>query len=146
MQSLPCINNKYVLKFGFSKEVKKFETIDLNHRFGAPWDTFWTFQINDSLIMLQRNAFGKKKFEFHARVQKCHFAKSEKLPIWHCWTHAWNSKKNSSKAFFWRIMKLLLIEFFQKMSQGLPNPWLWSVKLKKEDFLKKAPTLPGRVN
>ena len=26
--------------------------------------------------MLQKNAFGKKKFEFDARVEKSHFAKS----------------------------------------------------------------------
>jgi hypothetical protein len=31
-------------------------------------------------IMLQKNAFGQKKFKFHARVQKCHFGKIEKLP------------------------------------------------------------------
>ena len=30
--------------------------------------------------MLQKNAFGQKKFEFHAQVQKCHFGKIEKLP------------------------------------------------------------------
>ena len=26
-----------------------------------------------SFTMLQKNAFGQKNFEFHARVQKCHF-------------------------------------------------------------------------
>ena len=31
-------------------------------------------------------------FEFHAQVQKCHFGKNEKLPKWHFWTRAWNSK------------------------------------------------------
>ena len=31
-------------------------------------------------------------FEFHARVQKCHFGRMEKLPKWHFWTRAWNSK------------------------------------------------------
>jgi hypothetical protein len=36
------------------------------------------FLINDSFIMLLA-----KKIEFNARVQKCHFGKSEKLPIWH---------------------------------------------------------------
>ena len=28
----------------------------------------------------------KKNFKFHARVQKCHFGKIEKLPKWHFWT------------------------------------------------------------
>ena len=27
--------------------------------------------------------WSKKKFKFHARVQKCHFGKIEKLPKWH---------------------------------------------------------------
>ena len=34
-------------------------------------------------IMLQKNAFGKKKFQFHARVQKCHFGNFSILPKWH---------------------------------------------------------------
>ena len=34
-------------------------------------------------ILFQKNAFGQKNFKFHAWVQKCHFAKIEKLPKWH---------------------------------------------------------------
>jgi hypothetical protein len=32
--------------------------------------------------MLQNIAFGQKKIQFHARVQKFHFGKIEKLPKW----------------------------------------------------------------
>ena len=32
--------------------------------------------------MLQKNAFGQKKFKFHAWVQKCHFGKNEKFPCY----------------------------------------------------------------
>ena len=39
---------------------------DLNHGFGRPWDILWNFLINDSFLIVQKNAFGKKSFEFHA--------------------------------------------------------------------------------
>ena len=34
------------------------------------------FFVNVIFITLQKKSFGKNKFEFHARVQKCHFASS----------------------------------------------------------------------
>jgi hypothetical protein len=34
---------------------------DHNHGLGKPWDIFWKFLINDTFIMLQKNAFGQKK-------------------------------------------------------------------------------------
>ena len=37
--------------------------------------------INDSFIMLQKNAFGKRMSEFHARVQKCHIGNFSLLAI-----------------------------------------------------------------
>ena len=87
----------------------------------------------------------KKKFEFHARVQKCHFGKIEKLPKWHFWNRAWNSKFFWPKAFFWSIMKMAIRKFFRNMSQGLPNPGFMQEKVQKGDFLwcpmmkKKSP-------
>ena len=32
--------------------------------------------------MLQKNAFGQKKFKFHAWVQKCHFGQNKKFPCY----------------------------------------------------------------
>ena len=37
--------------------------------------------VNGTFIMPQKKSFGKKNFEFHAWVQKCHFGRMEKLPI-----------------------------------------------------------------
>ena len=36
-------------------------------------------------------------FEFHARVQNCHFGNFSFLPKWHFWTRAWNSKNFLAK-------------------------------------------------
>jgi hypothetical protein len=45
-----------------------------------------TFSGNFYLMTLsycfKKMLLAKKFFEFHARVQKCHFTKSEKLPKW----------------------------------------------------------------
>ena len=59
----------------------------INPGFGGPWDMLWIFFLIPIFILLQKNAFGKKKFKFHACVQKCHFGKIEKLPKWHFSTH-----------------------------------------------------------
>ena len=77
----------------------------------------------------------KKIFEFHARVQKCHFGKNEKLPKWHFWTCAWNSNFFWPKSFFWSIMEMAIRKFFCNMSQGLPNPGFMQEKVQKGDFL-----------
>ena len=37
----------------------------------------WNFFLIAIFILLQKNAFGQKKFKFHAQVQKCHFEKTE---------------------------------------------------------------------
>ena len=70
----------------------------INLGFGSPLDKLWKIFIIAIFIMLQKNAFGQKNFEFHARVQKCHFGKNKKLPKWHFWTRAWNSKKFLAKS------------------------------------------------
>ena len=79
----------------------------------------------------------KKIFEFHAQVQKCHFGKIEKLPKWHFWTLAWNSKIFRPKAFFWSIMKMAIRKNIHNLSQGPPNPGFMQKKVQKGDFLKK---------
>ena len=62
----------------------------INPGFGGSWGMLWIFFLIGIFIMLQKNTFGKKKFKFHAPVQKCHFGKIEKLPKWHFWTGAWD--------------------------------------------------------
>jgi hypothetical protein len=52
----------------------------INPGFGGPWGMLWIFFLFGIFIMLQKKAFGQKKFKFHARVQKCHFGKIKKLP------------------------------------------------------------------
>ena len=54
--------------------------IDLYPEFGGPWDMLGIFFVNVIFIMLQKKSFGQNFFEFHAQVQKCHFARIEKLP------------------------------------------------------------------
>ena len=88
-------------------------------------------------IMLQKNAFGQNFFEFHARVQKCHFGNFSILPKWHFWTSAWNLKFFWPKVFFWSIMKMAITIFFCNIYQGLPNPGIMQEKVQKGDFLKK---------
>ena len=41
----------------------------INPGFGQPWDMLWIFFLIVIFIMLQKNAFGQKKFKFHARIQ-----------------------------------------------------------------------------
>ena len=58
----------------------------INPGFGRPWYKLWIFFLVPIFIMLQKNAFGQKKFEFHAQVQKCHFGKIEKFRfLWISW-------------------------------------------------------------
>ena len=64
----------------------------INPGFGGPWDMLWIFFLIGIFIMLQKNTFGQKNFKFHTRVQKCQFGKIERLPKWHFWTRALNSK------------------------------------------------------
>ena len=64
----------------------------------------------------------KKKFKFHARVQKCHCGKIEKLPKWHFWTRAFagrNCQKYKILAFFelfwlFLIFNSLFFSFFRR--------------------------------
>ena len=80
----------------------------------------------------------KKIFEFHAQVQKCHFGKIEKLPKWHFWTCAWNSK------FF--LAKSILLKHYEngnkkKNSQLVPGSAksrIYSGKSTKRGFSKKG--------
>ena len=81
--------------------------------------------------------FAKKNFEFHARVQKCHFGKNEKLPKWHFWTRAWNSKIFLAKSILLKHYENGNKKKFQNLSQGPPNPGFMQKKVQKGDFLKK---------
>ena len=97
----------------------QFSTLtDLNPGFGRPWDMLGFFFVNDIFITLQKKSFGQKKFEFHARVQKWHFARIEKLPKWHFWTHAWNSKKISSERL---LLKRYEDDIYKKISLTCPR-------------------------
>ena len=78
----------------------------------------------------------KKILEFHAQVQKCQFGKNEKLPKWHFWTRAWNSKIFLAKSIRLRHYENGDKKFFRNMSQGLPNPGFMQEKVQKGDFLK----------
>ena len=46
---------------------------DLNPGFCGPWNILLIFLGYGTFVMLKKKPFGQKKFEFHARVQKCHF-------------------------------------------------------------------------
>ena len=74
--------------------------------------------------MLQKNAFGRKKFEFHARVQKCHFFE----PL------------HEVQIFF--SAKSILLKHYENgnkknLSQGPQDPGFMQKKVRKGDFLKK---------
>ena len=79
----------------------------------------------------------KKIFEFHARVQKCHFGNFSFLPKWHFWTRAWNSKNFLAKSILLKHYENGSKIFFCNLSQGLPNPGLMQEKVQKGDFLKE---------
>ena len=79
----------------------------------------------------------KKKFKFHAWVQKCHFGNFSILPKWHFWTCAWNLKFFWPKVFFWSNYENGKKNFFCNMSQDPPNPGFMQEKVQKGDFLKK---------
>ena len=66
-----------------------------------------------------------------------HNGKIEKLPKWHFWTGAWNSKFFWPKVFFWSIMKVPFRKNIHNMPQGPPNPGFMQEKVQKGDFLKK---------
>ena len=80
----------------------------INPWFGGPWDMLLIFFLIAIFIMLQKNAFGKKNFKFHARVQKCHFSNFSIFPKWHFWPvhEIWNSFW--PKAFFWSLLKMAI--------------------------------------
>ena len=72
----------------------QFSTLtDLNPGFGGPWDMLGIFFVNVIFIMLHRSLSVKKNFEFHRRVQKCHFGNFSLLAKWQnggwvsCCTH-----------------------------------------------------------
>ena len=75
---------------------------------------FWIFVWNVVVIMLQMKSFGPPKNEFHAGVQKCHFARIEKLTKWHFWTCTWNFLL---KYLIWNIMRTI----FWKISLACPR-------------------------
>ena len=83
----------------------------------------------------------KKNFEYHERDQKCHFGKIEKLPKWHFWTCAWNSK------FF--LAKIILLKHYEngnkkKYSQLVPGSTksrIYAVQSTKRGFSKKGLTI-----
>ena len=72
------------------------------------WPKSWIWQTLEKVMNIfckwhfhnasKRSLLAKKFFEFHARVQKCHFGRMEKLSKWHFWTHPWNSKKFLAKS------------------------------------------------
>ena len=75
--------------------------------------------------MIQEKTFGQKFFEFHERVQKCHFAKIEKLPIWHFLS-------------MHEIQKTVLAESL--LLKHYECPRFRSVKVKTENFNPKEVT------
>ena len=74
---------KFVFIIGHQRKSPFCTFSCINPGFGRPWDMLRKKIFIAIFIMLQKNAFGQKKFEFNARVQKCHFGKNEKLPKWH---------------------------------------------------------------
>ena len=84
-----------------------------------------------------KEVFLPKKFEFHARGQKCHFDSFKKLPKWQFWTQAWNSKKSLAKRLLLRHYKVPFTKDIHNFFQGPPNPGFRSVKVQIETFLKK---------
>ena len=85
----------------------------INPGFGGPWDKLWIFFLIPIFIMLQ------------------------KLPKWHFWTCAWNSKNFLAKSILLKHYENGDKKFFHNMSQGLPNPGFMQEKVQKGDFLKK---------
>ena len=79
----------------------------------------------------------EKKIQFHAQVQKCHFGKIEKLPKWHFWTCAWNSKIFLAKSILLKLYENGNKKKNRNLSQGPPNPGFMQEKVLKGDFLKK---------
>ena len=66
----------------FLRKVSVCTLTDLNPGFDGPWEDMNTF-CKWHFYNASKEVFWQKKFEFHARVQKCHFGRMEKLPKWH---------------------------------------------------------------
>ena len=79
----------------------------------------------------------KKNFEYHARDQKCHFGKIEKLPKWHFWTWAWNSKKILTRSILLKHYGNGNKKFFSQLVPGSAKSRTMQEKVQKGDFLKK---------
>ena len=76
-------------------------------------------------------------FEFYARFKSAILAKMKNCqngifePVHEIQKNFW------PKAFFWRIMKMGIRNFFHNLSQGPPNPGFIQEKVQKGNFLKK---------
>ena len=135
------LKQNYFFKFHdvFLKKSSFCTLADLNHGFGGPWYILWIFLSNATFIMLQKKAFGLNLF----------------------WSLLLNWNFFWPKTFLSSIMKVAFIKNLHKMSQGLPNPWFRSAKVKIGYSQKKTsqdlkkyfcfrivwiPWMPGRVN
>ena len=112
----------------------------INPGFGGPWDKLWKNFLIAIFIMLQKNVFGKKNFEYHARDQKCHFGKIEKLPKWHFWTWAWNSKKFLTRSILLKHYGNGNKKIFSQLVPGSAKSRIYAEKSTKRGFSKKGLT------
>ena len=86
-----------------------------------------------------KEVFWQKNFEFHARVQKCHFGNFSILPKWHFWTRAWNSKKKFAKiTHFKALWKCHLKKIFITFSRVRQIQDLGQSKYKLRLFSKRT--------
>ena len=83
----------------------------LNPGFGGPWDMLGIFFVNIKFITLHRSLLENFFFEFHVRVQKCHFGNFSFLAKWHFWTRAWNSK--------FILAKSILLEHYENVNEKI---------------------------
>ena len=80
----------------------------------------------------------KKNLNSIARIQKCHFARIEKLPKWHFWTRTWNSKFILAKRLLLKHYEDDIYQkYFPNMSQSPQNLGFRPARVENWDFLKK---------
>jgi hypothetical protein len=131
---------------GFFRKSTFCTLMDLNPGFGRHWVMPWIFLLNGTFIMLEMLTFLLKTFfnsmHCNALVQKCHFENCqfgniEPLhgtfePLRRFWFFL------EVNAFIWSTMKVPFNKNIHYMYQCPSNPGFRSIKVQKEDFLKKT--------
>ena len=130
-----------------SQEPKLKGIFEILWVFYSDWPKFWIWRTlghvrnilyKCHLHNASKKVFWSKKCWISHMSSKVPFCQNWKLPKWHFWTSAWNSKKkNGHMTSFEALWRWHFQKNIPNMPQGHPNPRLRSVKVENWDFLKK---------